>query len=834
MNLNEILAKYKPLIIVIVLFLLVFSLRAEAVNLSAIPDDMKALYQDDSGLPYFSEMDSYFNYRMTQDFLDHGYMGDVKINGTSWDLHSYFPPGKEVSYTPLIVYLTAFIYLLVNVFSNVPLTSVAFWTGAFVASLAVIPAYLFIRRITNDYGGITAGVLVGLAPFYFSHTFAGFFDTDMFNMLLPILTVWFFIESLRADNLKNRSIFAVLSAVSMLLFSLAWQGWIYIFYLLIVTVVVYLLVSKFLFGYKTFNKPGDYDGIKEWFTHQPVIFALVVFIVLSSILVIITSGPASFASSLLGPLGFTQIQSSVPVASAYPNVFVTVRELEVPDAWSAINNVGGLVVFVFSLLGVFLLLSRLLLPLLKQRTDEVQNTAQEKEGKKKHSNKKKRKRRRQKGGLKDKKTIQTQKKFIIPDLKESEKKNYILYVILLSIWLLTTAYTLTKGIRFAEMFALPVALSAGIFVGLMLEYVRGYIKNTSLQTTAMMVLVLAVIFAPVYMGFAISYSVVPGADDSMVSSLEWIKDNTSTDTVITSWWDYGHLFATIADRPVTFDGSTQNNLRAYWVGKSLTTTNETLSAGILRMLSTSGDSGPNTVELYTKDTGKSVEILTSILGVDKATATTILTANYGLTAEQAQNITQYTHPDNPVPNVLITSSDMPGKAGAWSYFGNWNFQTNNSTGYSYLEGQGMVVPNNETGLGNDTVIIIANNAVFAQITNENVNAGIIDVNQLQSQNMSTSQLVNELSTGLEGNSSLIMKPHRLIVVNNNITQDSIVSNESAYSIIIVNNNGTYMTYVMNKELEDSIFTRLHILKGQGMSLFTLDFEQSGVMVWKVI
>ena len=146
----------------------------------------------------------------------------------------------------------------------------------------------------------------------------------------------------------------------------------------------------------------------------------------------------------------------------------------------------------------------------------------------------------------------------------------------------------------------------------------------------------------------------------------------------------------------------------------------------------------------------------------------------------------------------------------------------------------MVVPNNETGLGNDTVIIIANNAVFAQITNENVNAGIIDVNQLQSQNMSTSQLVNELSTGLEGNSSLIMKPHRLIVVNNNITQDSIVSNESAYSIIIVNNNGTYMTYVMNKELEDSIFTRLHILKGQGMSLFTLDFEQSGVMVWKVI
>ena len=832
MNRSQILPKIKPLIIVIVLFILVFSLRAEAVNLSAIPDDYKALYQDDSGLPYFSEMDSYFNYRMTEDVLDHGYMGDTKINGTSWDLHSYFPPGKEVSYTPLIVYLTAFIYLLVNVFSNVPLTSVAFWTGAFVASLAVIPAYLFIRRITNDYGGITAGVLVGLAPFYFSHTFAGFFDTDMFNMLLPILTVWFFIESLRADNLKNRSIFAVLSAVSMLLFSLAWQGWIYIFYLLIVTVVVYLLVSKFLFGYKTFNKPGDYDGIKEWFTHQPVIFALVVFIVLSSILVIITSGPASFASSLLGPLGFTQIQSSVQVASAYPNVYVSVQELQVPDsALSAINNAGGLVVFIFGLLAVFLLFLRLMIG-----KKEVQTKAKEVESEKTTKTRKKRKKRRRKSKPKaQEKAKETQKKYIITQLNEFEKKNYLFYAVLMFIWIITTAYLLTKGVRFSELFALPVALSAGIFVGLMLEYIKAYVPNNKLQTVVMVVLIAAAVFAPISSGYAISTSVVPGTNDPMVLSLNWIQNNTSPDTVITSWWDYGHLFTAVADRPVTFDGSTQNNLRAYWVGKSLTTTNETLSAGILRMLSTSGDSGPNTVELYTKDTGKSVEILTSILGVDRATATAILTTNYGLTAEQAQNITQYTHPDNPVPNVLITSSDMLGKAVWWSYFANWNFQTNNSTGYSYLEGQAMVIPNNETGLGNDTTVLIANNAVFAHITGNNISAGIINVNELQSQNKSTQQLVNDLITGLQGNSTLIVKPHRLtVMVNDTIVQNDIVNEDAIYSIALVNDKGTLMTYIYSKELEDSMFTKLYIFRGQNLTQFNLAYEQPGVMVWNVV
>ncbi|HTX60909.1 MAG TPA: STT3 domain-containing protein, partial [Methanobacterium sp.] len=127
MNISEVLSKYKPIIIVLLLFLLAFSLRAEAVNLSSISDDSKALYQDANGLPYFSEMDSYYNYRLTADYLDHGYLGDTKINGTNWDLHSYFPPGRAVDYSPLIVYTTAFTYKFINLFSKVPLTTVAFW-----------------------------------------------------------------------------------------------------------------------------------------------------------------------------------------------------------------------------------------------------------------------------------------------------------------------------------------------------------------------------------------------------------------------------------------------------------------------------------------------------------------------------------------------------------------------------------------------------------------------------------------------------------------------------------------------------------------------------------
>lgn len=830
MSVSEALSKYKPLIIIVLLFLLAFSLRAEAVNLSSVSDDGKAFYQDANGLPYFSEMDSYFNYRMTEDYLDHGYLGDTKINGTNWDLHSYYPPGKEVNYPPLIVYTTASAYKFVNIFSNTPLTGVAFWIGAFIASLAVIPAYFFIRRITNDYGGITAAILVATAPAYFSHTFAGFFDTDQFNIILPLFTVWFFVESLRSNNIKNRTIFAVLSVISMVLFSMAWEGWIYIFYMLILGTVIYLLVSRFLLGWKTIKKPGEYDGIKDWFLNQPGIFTLIIFIILTSLLVLIMGGPSNFISALLGPIGFTQLQASVKVATSYPNVYVSVAELQIPSIMDAINNVGGIVVFIFGLLGVFLLFWRL-----KPRKDEVTEPQAVDISSKPIKKTSKKKKRRRKAKKTEEKPEKTTKKFQLPELKDQDKKNYLLYAVILTTWILVTAYALTKGVRFAEALSLPIALSAGIFIGLMRQYVKGYIGSLTLQRVVMIILILAAIFAPVYSGFAISYTVTPGTDDSMVNSLNWINNNTPSNTVITSWWDYGHLFAAIADRPVTFDGSTQNSPRAYWVGRALSTNNETLSAGILRMLSSSGDQGPNTIEVYTKNTGKSVEILNQILGVDKSTATTILTTNYGLTAEQAQNVTQYTHPDNPVPNVLITSSDMVGKAGWWSYFGNWNFQTNNSTPLNYIEGQGVVIPSNETGLGNDTTVIIANNAVFAKITNNNVTAGVINVEQAQNQNISTPELVNKLLTGLQGNSSMVVQPHRLIVMqNNNITQNEIVANDGIYSIIIINNNGTYTTYLMNKELEESMFTRLYILRGQNITQFNLDYEQPGVMVWRVV
>ena len=119
--------------------------------------------------------------------LTHGYMGDTKVNGTEWDFHSYAPSGVPMDYPPLIVYLTAFIYKLANLFASVPLLVVCFWLPAFVGPLAGVVAYFFVRRYTNNYGAAFAGILAVTAPLYFIRTVPGWFDTDMFNVFFPLL-----------------------------------------------------------------------------------------------------------------------------------------------------------------------------------------------------------------------------------------------------------------------------------------------------------------------------------------------------------------------------------------------------------------------------------------------------------------------------------------------------------------------------------------------------------------------------------------------------------------------------------------------------------------------
>lgn len=871
MNSKEILSKLKPLIIIILLFSVVFFLRAEAYNISGVPNDTQSFYKDSSGLPYFSEMDSYYNYRLTLNYIQKGMMGDTKINGTDWDLHSYFPPGRAVDYPPLIVYITALFYYIANLVGDVPLMNIAFWTGAIIGSLCVIPAYLLVRKVTNDYGGIAAGILVATAPTYFAHTYAGFFDTDMFNVLLPLLVIWFFILSIQSNNIKYRTLFAVLSVLSLGVFSLAWVGYIFYLAMLVTFVIAYLLIAKYVVKLEVLKSPKTYPNLLQWFIDQKEIFSLSIILILGFIFVGIFNGFSSIGNSISGLFGATQIQALVQ-STAYPNVYISVSELQVPSLISTTNGissvmlpgqtsvvggVGGLIAFLAGIGGICTLIWKM---------NILSSNKTKKSGRKPRKSERK-----VKGKIKtNERKPQTKD---IPEQNETPKwsktqmlqikRDHLLYVVLFSVWLLLTGYAVTKGFRFVSTFSVPICLSAGIFVGFAVVYIKENLKTGStlallafiaaaltiypfgistivtlgigilaaliivlvkkpkVQTYTVMVLVLLAVIAPSIAGAnSLSNSVVPGTDDAMYNSMQWAKSNTTNETVVISWWDFGHFFTATADRPVTFDGGSQNSPRAYWVGKAMLTNNESLSAGIFRMLASSGDQAYLTLDNYTNNSGKSAEILNQTLGLSKDSAKTVMTTKYKLTSQQADTILNYTHPAKPRPYVFVASSDLLGKAGWWSYFGNWDFEKGNSTGYNYYPAVASSKPQTVNGSNiSQTVNTMVGNQIVGVIVNETNNQTNATI------------VIGEAN----GTSYQSIAPHKLFIVNGNqIVKNEIVDSNSTLSLIAIGEKGQYTTILMDKQLEDAMFTKLFLMGGFNQTTFQPTHQEQGVLLWTPI
>lgn len=724
--------------VILIIFMLGFGLRLESTNLTGIPNHEKVYYEDQNGLPYMYDMDSYYNYRLTKNYLNHGYLGDTKVNGTEWDFHSYAPSGVPMDYPPLIVYLTAFIYKFFNLFVDVPLMVICFWLPAFIAPIGGLVAYLFVRRFTNEYGAVAAGILTVTAPFYFMRTVPGWFDTDMFNLIFPLLIVWFFMEALKSKDIKMKSIFASLSAFFMFLFAMAWNGWQYLFYVLFLFSIFYGLFLK-VRG----------KNVKNF------LMVALTFFPISAVLIYIFTGFFNVLNFILGPKELLSIFSTNGLWAPWPDVYVLISELQPPSAVDLVSGVGP-VVFILGVIGI-LVISMVL------RSKKLHETY-------------------------------------------LNQLNGVVFSLLV-LWTVTGFLTLIKGIRFLLMVIPPLTIITGLCIGFCADVLEIHSKKTFKRFAMIFILILVALPSFVVLNDNLS-SLTPRMNDDMWNAGVWIHNNTQNDTVVVASWMYGHFFTAISDRPTSIDGrvayvetmpvrdydnafafgdKSPSTSREYWIDKAYTTSNETLALGILRMITTNGDTGYLNLDNYTQNTTKTVEILNNILGVDKNTAKKLLIENYGLNTEESDNILEYTHPNNPRPFVIVTDNSMINK-GYWTfYFGSWDFNklSGNCT-YSYgtLHETGNVLTTDD---------------------------GIV---------------MDPKTGNLTWNSHV---PYSVAVVSNGTLKKDYLNKNSDFSVII--NRDTNRSVVLDRQYENSLFSKL-VVEKQDTKYFKAVYENRNVIVWE--
>ena len=890
MNKETIITVAKSIIIILILLAVVFALRAPAADLNILPNEIKGDYVDSSGLPYFSEMDSYYNLRLTENYVDHGYVGDIKYdNGTQMDMHRYAPDGNVINYELGIVYVTSFIHDIVNqFFGHHGIREVAFWTGAFVASLAVIPAFIFARRLTNDWGAIAATLIIVLAPNYFAHTFPGFFDTDMFYYIFSLFFIFFFVECIRTDNLALKVIYAVLSIVSIGLFSQSWTGYIFYVGLMGIFAVVYL-IACYIFNIGEDNQ-DQYSNKLSWFIHQKELQSIILLLVIGAIGLAIFRGVDTVIGIFGSLLNLLSLQSTARVVGGFPNVLISVAEMQMPNLLGAgmgsaflansngvVNGLGGISVMFAGLIVLYILVSRAF----KLRKSNAPKDIKSKPSK---GNR-----------VSAAQKIDDQNKFKLSigqldnlgstsDEITQNKRLIILYSCLFLVWTLITILAVTRGSRFITTIVLPFGLMTGIFIGFATDYIKNKLNNDNWLTVivilcaalaaypltqinltyglvllvafmaiglvsihvlkpnksadntsipvkkyiAIALIVLALVSPTVCGAYITANQVVPGTNDAMWNSMTWINQNTENNTVITSWWDFGYLFEIAADRQATFDGGSQSGDRAFWLGQAMTTSDLQYSAGIFRMLDSSGTKPQQDLYNVTGDYGKTTEILKEILPMTAKNASDTLVNKYHLTNEQAQEVVNGTHPANPRPVTFVASSDMLQKAGWWSYFGDWNFTNQSSKNYNYhVPNQQITVEPGTTGklsLYNNSGLLV--NAVIQRGTGNN----------------STTAYTEAINT--YNNSAIILNgtPYNPLNISHMIVIEDgyLVKNESVgdvkdanYTLFLMGEKNKYTPILMDNKLSNSMFTQLYLLGGANQNIYEMVHMENGVSLWKI-
>lgn len=325
----------KDITIILIIFLLGVTVRIGAAQQPGIPEYSKHHFRDSTGTPYMYEIDSYYNYRLTVNYIKNGFIGDTKIKNRDWDLHSHAPQGVALdSYPSLIVYVTALIFGFFNLFKEYSLMNICFWIPAFITPLACVPAYILVRENTNQFGGAVAGILTVSNTIYLQRTLPGFFDKDMFLMLISFSIVLCIFYTLNSTDTKKRFMNAILIIFLAYMYSIAWKGYLFLFFVIVASLIIYSLFYL-------------RKGLKD----LRVVLIPILLLLISSLIIL----QRFHDLSCLGNMILCLIKKGTYYnTSIWPEVFISVSEYTKVSLKDIVRFTGPLV-FIDGLFGILLL-----------------------------------------------------------------------------------------------------------------------------------------------------------------------------------------------------------------------------------------------------------------------------------------------------------------------------------------------------------------------------------------------------------------------------------------------------------------------------------------------
>ncbi|MFX1296759.1 MAG: STT3 domain-containing protein, partial [Promethearchaeota archaeon] len=497
------------------------------------------------------------------------------------DEKSWYPEGKDRATLRPGLPFTAVIIYKILVFFGVPVTlyEVCYFFPAFMGGLTVLTAYFLGKEVYNRSCGLFTAFFLAFNTGHMQRTMAGFFDNETIGVFATLMTLLFFLKTIRTGRIS----YAIIGGMCLGYLSLSWGGYQFVFYILPIMVLIIVLMDKYnedvliayagvqgtgflVFSlYYSFNHDEFFSDFSMGgvflFTVLLIIFHLlyinkkeypkIYYRLLNSVKWVIIPVIITLAIIMwvkpewirLEQFGLKGRLSSIlsPLTREDMHLVASVAE-HMPSAWSVFYY-NTLIPLTLLPLGIF---------------------------------------------------------FCFKRLKSAD--------ILMITFLLTLFYFTGSMIRIILLFAPAASLMAayglvnvlkifGTFIGeKRLTPIRK--RRRQLRRSVGNSEVFAVYFLVGFLCLAqvlhatdisinqLSYSqmVIGGEYHDWEETLVWMKNNIDGTDVVVSWWDYGYWLTPVGNVTTVNDNNTHNGPRIGLVGMAMMQTNEIYSAKVLRDL----------------------------------------------------------------------------------------------------------------------------------------------------------------------------------------------------------------------------------------------------------
>jgi len=498
------------------------------------------------------DYDPWWFFRHAQEILDNGFLPP------KWDILSYYPPGRPTDYYLGWSYTIAIFYKLTTLFVQMKLETFAGMFVAVFASLSAIPAYFMGAQVTNRWGGLITAFFAVTTITFLTVSIGGYPDSDatyVFYTFLCIATTLYAINKVRdlplgklAEIRASMSRFLLYiwpALLSYWLFAVNWSNSWYIYYIFVFFIpalIFFRIIESLIRKEHGIGLPVIVSKIRE---HRNLIFTVLFIGFAGEILCLITSGwpfntipphdqlvqglniigtkswaLAGFillmgimgavsglafgrlgAAALGGILGvtFAIVLTLSGITGGSLIVNQSVAELQPLDVFTQFNQVVARVgpapmffAFVaFAIIGLKLIF---------------------------------------------KKEIHTAEYFAI-------------------IWMIVSLFLITKGIRFSLLFSSATATAAGFAVGNLLIYANRRGSAVLIGSFFAAFLIAGLMFLDENYQYIKQASGGLDVSQNWRDGLAWLKENADKDSLISTWWDPGHIITGSTGLKVMADGA---------------------------------------------------------------------------------------------------------------------------------------------------------------------------------------------------------------------------------------------------------------------------------------